>query len=166
MIKLHEFLNVIGYRIHDKFIAERPIFGDLACEVTYANDTCFLNCAFDLVTQEVFEIVAEDYTNKRYYRWTQEDFRDKQDNKTTLMLTAEYCELEVAEDILAKADAIISGRDYSTKVSVPINLTDEEFLHFAKAAHELDITFNQLVEKAIKQAMAKYLPEQGDHYEA
>ena len=156
MTKLHEFLNVIGYRIHDKFIAERPIFGDLACEVTYANEQCFLNCAFDLVTQEVFEIVVEDYNNKRYYRWTQEDFRDKQDSKTTLMLTAEYCELEVAEDILTKADAIINGREYDNRVTVPINLTDEEFLQYAKAAHDMDITFNQFCEKAIKQAMERH----------
>lgn len=29
---------------------------------------------------------------------------------------------------------------------VPVDLTDDEFLHIAKMAHERDITFNKMVE--------------------
>lgn len=35
--------------------------------------------------------------------------------------------------------------------TVEVNLTDEEFLHIAKLAHELDITFNQMVAKIIEE---------------
>lgn len=35
------------------------------------------------------------------------------------------------------------------KVDVPIDLSDEDFLHIARMAHEHDITFNQMVEKIL-----------------
>jgi hypothetical protein len=35
--------------------------------------------------------------------------------------------------------------------NIEVNLTDEEFLHLAKCAHELDITFNQMVNKILLQ---------------
>jgi len=33
--------------------------------------------------------------------------------------------------------------------TIAINLTDEEFLTIAKMAHDLDITFNQMVNRAL-----------------
>ena len=33
--------------------------------------------------------------------------------------------------------------------TIQIELTDEELLRYMKAAHELDITFNQFVERAV-----------------
>ena len=35
--------------------------------------------------------------------------------------------------------------------TVEVDLTDEEFLHIARRAHELDITFNQLVAKILEE---------------
>lgn len=35
--------------------------------------------------------------------------------------------------------------------TIQVDLTDEEFLHIAKRAHELDITFNQMVIKILEQ---------------
>lgn len=35
--------------------------------------------------------------------------------------------------------------------NVEVDLTDEEFLHLAKCAHEQDITINQLVNKILLQ---------------
>ncbi len=35
--------------------------------------------------------------------------------------------------------------------TVEVDLTDEEFLHIARLAHELDITFNQMVSKILEQ---------------
>ena len=33
--------------------------------------------------------------------------------------------------------------------TIEVNLTDEEFLYIAKLAHELDVTFNKMVEKIL-----------------
>jgi hypothetical protein len=35
--------------------------------------------------------------------------------------------------------------------TVEVELTDEEFLHIARRAHELDITFNQMAAKIIEE---------------
>ena len=35
--------------------------------------------------------------------------------------------------------------------TVEVDLTDEEFLHIARLAHELDITFNQMVSKILEE---------------
>jgi len=35
--------------------------------------------------------------------------------------------------------------------TVQVDLTDEEFLHIAKLAHEQDITFNQMVAKILEE---------------
>lgn len=37
--------------------------------------------------------------------------------------------------------------------TVEVDLTDEEFLHIAKCAHELDITFNQMVAKILQEEL-------------
>lgn len=37
--------------------------------------------------------------------------------------------------------------------TIEVDLTDEEFLHIAKRAHELDITFNQMVSKILEEYM-------------
>jgi len=39
--------------------------------------------------------------------------------------------------------------------TIQVELTDEEFLHIAKCAHELDITFNQMVNKILEQALER-----------
>jgi|688.fasta_scaffold851574_3 hypothetical protein len=38
-----------------------------------------------------------------------------------------------------------------TRERIEVDLTDEEFLHIAKLAHEQDITFNQMVAKILEQ---------------
>lgn len=37
------------------------------------------------------------------------------------------------------------------RVSIPVELSDEEFLQIAKMAHERDITFNKMVEFILQQ---------------
>jgi len=39
--------------------------------------------------------------------------------------------------------------------TVEVDLTDEEFLHIARLAHELDITFNQMVAKILEEYMGE-----------
>ena len=68
----------------------------------------------------------------------------------------EYVELESAEDWLEKARAIFLGEDYDTRVQVPVEFTDEELLTYMRLAHERDITFNQLIEDALRSAIEDY----------
>jgi hypothetical protein len=65
----------------------------------------------------------------------------------------DYVDLEVDDDFIQKCLAIKAGEDYDTRVSVPMDFSDEELLQYMKLAHEQDITFNQLVERALREAI-------------
>jgi hypothetical protein len=68
----------------------------------------------------------------------------------------DYTDLEVDEDWLDKATSIVDGEDYDTRVQVPVDFTDQELLTYMKIAHERDITFNELVEEALRHAINEY----------
>jgi predicted DNA-binding ribbon-helix-helix protein len=46
--------------------------------------------------------------------------------------------------------------------TVEVDLTDEEFLHIAKLAHERDITFNQMVAKILQEEIDRLQKEEND----
>jgi collagenase-like PrtC family protease len=71
-------------------------------------------------------------------------------------------DLDVVDDFIQKALAIKAGEDYDTRVSVPVDFTDEELLAYMKIAHERDITFNQLIEDALREAIKTYAPHLND----
>jgi hypothetical protein len=113
---------------------------------------------FDTLTQIVYEISAYDYSNERAYRWINPEYRsaydDESENRGMLGNQAwddvDYIDLELAEDMLEKARAIAAEEDYDTRIKVPVEFTDEELLTYMKLAHDRDITFNQLVEEALR----------------
>jgi collagenase-like PrtC family protease len=70
-----------------------------------------------------------------------------------------YVDLEVADDFIQKCLAIKLGQEYDTRVSVPVDFSDEDLLTYMKLAHEKDITFNQLMEQALIAAIEKYSPD-------
>ena len=108
-----------------------------------------------------------DYTNDRAYRMinpkNQEKHRKEAESKSVLANQAwddvDYVDLDVVDDFIQKALAIKAGEPYDTRVLVPVDFTEEELLTYMKIAHERDITFNQLVEDALRETIAKYTPE-------
>jgi hypothetical protein len=67
-----------------------------------------------------------------------------------------YVDLEADDDFMQKALAIAAGEDYDTRVSVPIDFSDEELLKYMKLAHERDMTFNQFIEEALRAVLEDY----------
>jgi hypothetical protein len=122
---------------------------------------------FDTKTQIVYEVQAHDYVHNRAYRMINEDFRKKNKkearrrdvNRNEAWDDVRYVDLDVDDDFIQKCLAIRAGEDYDTRVSVPVDFTDQELLEYMKLAHERDITFNQLVEQALRLAIAE--AEQG-----
>jgi hypothetical protein len=64
-----------------------------------------------------------------------------------------YVDLDVDDDFIQKCLSIKAGEAYDTRVVVPVNFTDDELLTYMKIAHDRDITFNQLVEEALRAAI-------------
>jgi hypothetical protein len=118
---------------------------------------------FDTKTQVVYEAQAHDYVHNRAYRMINEDFRKKNKkearrrdvNRNEAWDDVRYVDLDVDDDFIQKCLAIREGLDYDTRVSVPMDFTDQELLTYMKLAHERDITFNQLVEQALRHAIAE-----------
>ena len=55
-----------------------------------------------------------------------------------------------------KGLAIRDGEDYDTRVQVQVEFSDDELLTYMKIAHDRDITFNELVEIALQDAIDQY----------
>lgn len=167
MITIKDFMEVIDYRITEGSRYCWDCFGPNAHRLdswSGDQDGCSISLVFDTQTHEVYQAEAHDYANKRSYRITAPEFRqahtDEGERRAVDYNNAydevDFVDLDVDQDFLDKARAIVQGQDYDTRVSVPVDFTDEELLKYMKMAHERDITFNQLVEEALKEAIAQY----------
>jgi hypothetical protein len=77
----------------------------------------------------------------------------------------DYTDLDVEGDFMEKLEAIVAGEDYDTRVQIEVDFSDEELLTYMKLAHERDMTFNALVEEALRVAIEKHqLDEFADDY--
>ena len=171
MITIKDFMEVVDYRITEGSDYQWQCFGYNAYCLDSWNgnhEGHTVSIIFDTKTQEVYQVMAYDYARSRAYRMTNPDYKENFDaevkDRDILDHAWEddqgnpinYVDLDVKEDFLEKARAIVNGDDYDTRVQVPVEFTDEELFRYMKFAHEKDITFNQLVEEAIKAAIEEH----------
>jgi hypothetical protein len=162
MIK--QWMELVGYRITDGSGYQWQCYGDEAYSLDSwdgdhkGKSFCVI---FDKQTNQVYELQAHDFKNQRAYRWVNPEYIDamtaeatrRNVNHTEAWEDVNYVSLEVVDDFYQKASAIMSGVEYDTRVSVPIELPDEELFQLMRMAHERDITLNQLVEEALRLAI-------------
>lgn len=164
MITIKDFMETVEYRITEGDSYGWQCFGSDSYRLDSWNgdhDGHSVSMVFDTRTQTVYQMSAYDYANERAYRWTNPDFRSAHDAEAgsrgvdgdQAWDDVNYVDLDVAEDMLEKARAIVAGEEYDTRVQVPVEFTDQEMLSYMKLAHELDITFNELVERALRAAI-------------
>jgi hypothetical protein len=116
---------------------------------------------FSTKSQKIYEVSMCDYTNDRAYRMINPKFQEKHGkeaesrnvNLNEAWDTVDYVDLDVVDDFIQKALAIKAGESYDTRVQVQVDFSDEDLLQYMKIAHERDVTFNQLVEDALRQAI-------------
>jgi len=167
MITLKEWMELVDYRITEGSNYCWDCYGTHAYSLDSWNgdhDGHSFCITFDTKTQEVYEVQAHDYLHQRAYRMIHPDYfdahRDECNHKDVDLNEAwedvNYVDLEVADDFIQKALAIHAGEDYDTRVSVPVDFTDQELLTYMKMAHERDMTFNEFVETALRFAIDEY----------
>jgi hypothetical protein len=169
MISLEQFMKTVDYRITEGSTYDWRCYGDNAYSLSAWNGVhgaggWSANITFDTKDQTVYEVDMCDYTNDRAYRVINPEFADafgKESETRAVPLNqawdeVDYMDLEVDEDWLEKAQAIVSGEIYDTRVQVPLDFSDEELLKYMKLAHEQDVTFNQLVTQALTEAIAQH----------
>ena len=169
MISLEQFMKTVDYRITEGNTYDWRCYGDHAYSLSAWNGIhgaggWSANITFDIKDQTVYEVDMCDYTNDRAYRVINPDFVsafEKESETRAVPLNqawdeVDYVDLEVDEDWLEKAQAIVSGETYDTRVQVPLDFSDEELFEYMKLAHEQDVTFNQLVTQALTEFIQKY----------
>jgi hypothetical protein len=163
MITLKEFLETIDYKITEGSEYYWNCFGPNAYSLDHWNgdqEGCALHIVFDKTTQTVYTAEAHDYINRRSYRLINSDFKEVHDNEVTARGIDDvayddvnYIDLESAEDWLEKARAIFLGEDYDTRVSIPLDIPKDDLYTYMLAAHERDMSLNEFVEEAIRNAV-------------
>ena len=116
---------------------------------------------FSTKSQKVYEVQIHDYTNDRAYRMINPKFQKKHEkesmergvNLNEAWDGVDYVDLDVADDFIQKALDVKAGEPYDTRVQVQVDFSDEDLLQYMKIAHERDITFNELIEDALRHAI-------------
>jgi hypothetical protein len=171
MITLKDFMETVGYRITEGSDYGWNCYGpDAYCLDSWNGDQDghSLTIIFDTRTQEIYEAQAHDYKNSRDYLLTNPKYqalRDEEANyrgvdKSEAWDDFKYTDLEVEEDFLEKARAIVSSEDYDTRIKVPLTLDDSELFELMKMAHDRDITLNQMVEQILQAVIDNHREEQ------
>lgn len=164
MITIKDFMEVVNYRVTEGSDYCWSCYGENAYSLDYWNQDYeghTVSIVFDTRTHEVYEACAYDYKRERAYRLINPEYKqahtDEANSRGVDIDQAwddvNYVDLETEDDFLDKARAIVAGQDYDTRVQVPVEFTDEELLRYMKLAHERDMTFNQLVEEALRHAI-------------
>jgi hypothetical protein len=168
MITLKQWMETCGYRITEGSEYGWQCFGHDAYRLDSWNgdqEGHTLSIVFDTRTQVVYEVEAFDYKRERAYRMINPEFKAEFDaeieNREILDMAWErddgtpvkYVDLDVEADFMEKAWAICNDQEYDTRVQIQVEFSDHELLTYMKIAHDKDITFNQLVEIALREAI-------------
>jgi hypothetical protein len=166
MITLKQWMELVNYKVTEGSEYQWRCFGYDAYSLdswSGDNDGFSMSITFDTKTQCVYMVEAFDYKNERAYRFINRDYstpwadelaaRGLEDNAWDEL---KFIELELEEDWLDKAAAIFNGEDYDTGVLIPLDIPDAELLTYMKKAHEMNITFNDLVHLALVNAIEEH----------
>ena len=153
MITLKEWMEVANYRITEG--SDYFAYGGAYALTSWSGDQdgYSLEIIFSPRTQEVYEVQACDYKHNRAYRLVHGDYRDEKLNDEAWDNT-NWIDLESDDDWFQKALSIVAGEDYDTRVTIPIDLPEAELMVLFKAAHDADMTFNDFVEKILREKLA------------
>jgi hypothetical protein len=184
MITMKEWMELIDYKITEGSDYGWQCYGPNAYCLDSWNGVhgpggYSFSIVFSTKTQKVYEVSVCDYTNDRAYRMIAENKREKHRNeavhKSELANQAwddvEYVDLEVDDDFIQKCLAIKAGEDYSTDVSVPIDLPDDLLMFAFKAAHAENMTFNDWMNQMLRNFIdrvgaGEYTKEDADKFKA
>ena len=166
MITMKEWMELVSYRITEGSDFGWQCYGSNVYQLDSWNgdqDGHSFSIIFDTRDQTVYEVQAHDYLHNRAYRMVNQDFAKKMKkeakrrdvNRNEAWEDVDYVELDVDDDFIQKSLAIKAGEDYDTRVEVPLDLDEATMFSLMQAAHERDITLNELVEDILCEVLKK-----------
>ena len=169
MITMKEWMELVDYKITEGSDYGWTSYGPNAYTLDswngiHGDGGYSFSIVFSTKSQKVYEVSICDYTNNRAYRMINpknvekhcKEAKERDVNPNEAWEDVDYVDLEVDDDFIQKCLAIVRGEQYDTRVQIEVNFSDNEMARYMKLAHEQDITFNQLVENALRQAIESY----------
>ena len=169
MITMKEWMELVDYKITEGSDFGWQCYGPNAYALDSWNGVhgkggYSFSIVFSTKTQKVYEVSVCDYTNDRAYRMINPSKVEKHRKEATgrgvnlneAWDDVDYVDLEVVDDFIQKCLAIKAGEDYSTDVSVPLDLPDDLLLEAAMNAHRQNITLNEYINNALREMIAEY----------
>jgi len=167
MLTLKEWTELVDYKITHGCDYSWACFGYNVYSLDSwigGHDGYTFTVTFDTKDQTVYQVEAFDYKHNRAYRMINPTHQPQHLAEATARNVndkeawddVEFVDLETDDDFIQKCLAIKAGEDYDTRVSMPVDFTDEELLKYMKMAHERDMTFNQFIEEALRKAIEDY----------
>lgn len=164
MITIETAIKLANYKITGGAEYQWKCFGPNARFMDFEsnpNEVSF-SLIFDTVTQEVYEATVCDYTKENCYRIMNPDYTDaylceadsRNVNPNQAYDEVEYIDIDVEEDFIEKATAILNGQPYDERVTVAFNLPNDVLFILMKDAHEQDMTFNDYMTDVLERAVA------------
>ena len=164
MITLKQWMQLVDYRItegSEYYLHGKNLFSLTSWNGQQADGGYSMQIVFDQKTQVVYSVEACDYQRNRAYRLNNLDYADIEYDKTAWDAT-EWIDLDVADDFVEKATAIIAGRDYDTRVIITLDLPDDQLYKIMIMAHEADMTLNEFVVKILSEVIDQHKKEEID----
>ena len=168
MITMKEWMELVDYKITEGGEYGWQCYGPNAYCLDSWNGVhgkggYSFSIIFSTKTQKVYEVTMCDYTNDRAYRMIAKNKQEKHRKEAKLLNVnlneawddVDYVDLDVVDDFIQKALAIRAGEDYSTDISVPIELPDDLLMFAFKAAHEENMTFNDWMNQMLRRFVDK-----------
>ena len=171
MITLKQFFETFDYRITEGGDYGWSCYGPNSYQLSSWNGVhgtggWSANAVFDTETQTVYEVEVCDYTHNRAYRLINpayvEAYRKEAAQHNVNLNQAwddvNFTDLDVNEDWLEKAQAIVAGEAYDDRVQIELNLDQDLLFDLMKLAHQQDTTLNQLVETILREHIENHKP--------
>ena len=164
MVEYKEFMSHIGYDVQEGSKFCWDCYGKFAYVFDWEGGVKgSASIVFDLRDQRVYEVQLFDDKRETQYRMINPDYKkayidecNKRAIDSDLAFDSfKYIDLESDDDFLEKLSAIVNGWDYDERISIPLDIPDDELLVLMKAAHEADMTFNDFVLRALKMKIAE-----------
>ena len=172
MITLKQWLELANYKITE---GERYLWG------CYGSDAFMLanwngihgrggystDIIFDTKTQTVYEVTVHDFTNDRAYRIINPEYAKAHAEESSIRSVdmneawdgVDYTDLDVEEDLVEKATAIVNGREYDKRVMMQLDLDSDLEMAIYRNAHQLDMTVNDYIQMALVEMIKSKAPE-------
>lgn len=169
MLTMKEWMELVDYKITEGDNYGWSCFGPNSYNLSSWNGIhgkggYSFNIVFSNKSGKVYCVEVCDYTNERAYRMINPDYVKKHakeaKNRGVDLNQAwddvNYVDLEIDDDFIQKSLAIKAGEDYSTDISIPIDLPDNILLEAAMNAHRQNITLNEYINNALREMIDEY----------